>query len=145
MRENRAVLGDWSALHSEGSLPPLPLFCAPLILQVQVISGGELLLGPHVPSTLDVELLSRGIPEKLQEFSSTWSPPLTADQWSCRTLTIEGLGWRHVAADVVIPGLGFVTVTGSGQVTLEVHAPDNIDIFTRASWIEETPLTLKSK
>jgi hypothetical protein len=102
-------------------------------------------LGPHVSATLDVELLSRGIPEKLQEFSSTWLPPLSSDQWSCRSVKFEGLGWRHVAGDVVIPGLGFVTVTGSGAITIEVFTPVSIDISTRLSWIDETPLTLKRK
>ena len=110
---------------------------------MQVISSSELLLGPHVSAVLNVELLSRGVPEKLQEFSGAWVPTLGADEWSCRTLTIEGMGWRNVAGDIVIPGLGFVTVTGSGNMKVEVHAPRNIDIYTRPSWIDSTPRAVK--
>ena len=110
---------------------------------MQVLSGGELLVAPHVSPNLDIEVLSRGVHEKLQRYSSGWSPPLAADQWTCRTLNIRGLGWRHAAGDVVIPGLGFLVVTGSGDLIVEVYAPCIIDIHTRPSWIETTPLAVK--
>jgi hypothetical protein len=110
---------------------------------VQVVSNTEALLAPHVSPMLDLELLSRDVEEKLHRFSSEWSPPLAIDQWSSRTLSIDGLGWRHVAGDVVIPGLGFVAVTGSGVITLEVLAPREIDLHTRRSWIETTPNAVK--
>ena len=100
-------------------------------------------MAPHVSPALEIELLSRGVQEKLQQFASTWSPPLTAESWRCHTLCIQGLGWRQVASDIVIPGLGFITVTGSGSVTVEVYAPCDIDIHTRKSWIEATPQAVK--
>jgi hypothetical protein len=110
---------------------------------VQVVSGKELLLAPHVSPTLEVELLSRGVQEKLHEFGCTLTPPLSAGDWQCRKLSFQGLGWKQVAGDIVIPGLGFVAVTGSGEVSVEVHAPSDIDIHARNSWIDATPLAIK--
>ncbi len=109
----------------------------------QIVSNAEVLLAPHVSPALELELLSRDVEEKLHRFSSEWSPPLAEDQWSTRTFSIDGLGWRHVAGDIVIPGLGFVGVTGSGVISLEVHAPCEIDLYTRRSWIDTTPLAVK--
>jgi hypothetical protein len=100
-------------------------------------------MAPHVSPALEIEPLSRGVPEKLQQFASTWSPPLSADSWRCHTLSIQGLGWRDVAGDIVIPGLGFIAVTGSGSITVEVYAPCDIDIHIRKSWIEATPQPVK--
>jgi hypothetical protein len=110
---------------------------------MQVLSGGELFLAPHVSTNLNIELLSRGVQEKLLQFSSTWSPPLAVDQWQCRNLSIRGLGWLHTAGDIVIPGLGFLSVTGSGDLHVEVYAPSEIDLYTRPSWIETTPVAAK--
>jgi len=113
------------------------------MLGMQVLSGGELLFAPHVSPSLVVELLTREVTEKLHQYSSTWSPPLASDQWHYINLSIRGLGWKHTAADIVIPGLGFVAVTGSGDLNVDVYAPCGIDIHTRPSWIESTPLAAK--
>lgn len=146
MCEKRSVFGYWPVLLHKGVMAnSTSVFksTARLLTIVQVLSRGELFLAPHVSPILEVSLRSRGVQEQLQQFSNAWSPPLNADQWRCRTLSICGLGWRHTAADIVIPGLGFLAVTGSGEMDVEVCSPCDVDIYTRPSWIETTPPTVK--
>ncbi|CAM9752959.1 unnamed protein product [Ectocarpus sp. 13 AM-2016] len=44
---------------------------------------------------------------------------------------IMGAGWRESAADVVIAGLGWVSVTGAGPVTVRVWAPRGVLVMAR--------------
>eukprot|EP00903_Cladosiphon_okamuranus_P021077 g19362.t1 len=44
---------------------------------------------------------------------------------------IVGAGWREAAADVVIAGLGWISVTGAGPVTLRVWAPRGVLVMAR--------------
>ena len=59
---------------------------------------------------------------------------------------IDGRGWDEAAVDVVIPGLGWVSVTGSGSCTVSVEAPRPTAVVTReplvAVPIRETRKTL---
>ena len=38
-------------------------------------------------------------------------------------LTVTGEGWMHAGADVVLAGVGWFSVTGSGRCRLRVHVP----------------------
>ena len=44
---------------------------------------------------------------------------------------LEGRGWNDAAADIVLPGLGWVAVTGSGDIGVVVEVPRPVRVFTR--------------
>jgi hypothetical protein len=45
---------------------------------------------------------------------------------------VEGTSWKEAAADVVLPGLGWVTVTGPGLARLKITSIEGADITVRA-------------
>ena len=48
-----------------------------------------------------------------------------------QSIHVTGRGWDEVGIDIVLPGLGWVAVTGSGSCTVQVSLPDPIIAFTR--------------
>lgn len=67
------------------------------------------------------------------------TPPYNADrleelgEWSSKTFTAEGTGWKRACVDIVLSGLGWVSVTGAGDIRLKVCAPKGVGVFTRDS------------
>ena len=57
------------------------------------------------------------------------TPPFTRErlvelgELETRELTVAGEGWMHAGADVVLAGVGWFSVTGTGQCRLRVHVP----------------------
>ena len=47
------------------------------------------------------------------------------------TVTVEGEGWRKSPQDIVIAGLGWVSVTGVGSATIKVTVPEGTVVATR--------------
>jgi len=47
------------------------------------------------------------------------------------TFVVEGEGWRKAGTDVVIAGLGWVSVTGSGDCRIRVRAPEGTKVDIR--------------
>lgn len=48
------------------------------------------------------------------------------------TFELEGDSWQHAIADIVIPGLGWVTITGPGIAKIKVTAPAGSQVTLRA-------------
>ena len=46
-------------------------------------------------------------------------------------LELEGKGWEEAATDIVLPGFGWVAITGCGPLKINVRAPQDMDITTR--------------
>jgi len=44
---------------------------------------------------------------------------------------IRGIGFNHASVDIVISGLGWVSLTGSGLCDLKVSAPKGVSVFVR--------------
>ena len=51
------------------------------------------------------------------------------------TFDVEGRGWDEAACDLVLPGLGWVAVTGCGPCTIGVEMPDPVTALRRAPLI----------
>lgn len=52
-------------------------------------------------------------------------------QWTTKTFTAKGDGWKKASVDVVLSGLGWVAITGPGSVKLRVNVPYGMGVFTR--------------
>lgn len=65
------------------------------------------------------------------------TPPFDADRladmgdWSSKSVTVSGEGWKKASVDIVLSGLGWVSVTGPGSVKLRMNCPRGIGVFTR--------------
>jgi hypothetical protein len=44
-----------------------------------------------------------------------------------------GDGWKKSSEDIVIPGIGWIAITGAGTAKIRVTAPNGTDISTRPS------------
>lgn len=52
-------------------------------------------------------------------------------QWTSKSFTATGDGWKKASVDIVLSGLGWVSITGPGSVKLRVNAPYGMGVFTR--------------
>ena len=48
-----------------------------------------------------------------------------------QSFTVRGRGWDEVATDIVLPGLGWISVVGSGECTISVHVPQGVVVSSR--------------
>jgi len=48
-------------------------------------------------------------------------------------LDLEGKGWEEAAYDIVLPGLGWVAITGCGPIQVSIRAPSDMEITVRES------------
>jgi len=64
-----------------------------------------------------------------EQIGGMLSPPASAERlaelgtFEEQTFEVEGRGWQEVAVDLVLPGLGWVAVTGCGSCTVGVSLP----------------------
>lgn len=65
------------------------------------------------------------------------TPPFEADRaaalggWSEQVVEVSGAGWKTASVDVVLSGLGWVALTGAGDMTLRVATPGGVGVFVR--------------
>lgn len=60
-------------------------------------------------------------PERLKTFGP----------WSSKTLNVSGAGWKKATVDIVFSGLGWVSITGVGEIKIRISAPEVVRIFAR--------------
>lgn len=51
--------------------------------------------------------------------------------WTTKTFTAKGEGWKKASVDIVFSGLGWIAVTGPGSVRIRLWAPQGVGVFTR--------------
>lgn len=51
--------------------------------------------------------------------------------WIPRRFTVQGRGWNEACGDIVIHGLGWISITTCGPVTLEVMVPPRVEVTWR--------------
>ncbi|GAB0497926.1 hypothetical protein MMPV_009263 [Pyropia vietnamensis] len=65
------------------------------------------------------------------------TPPFQPDRaaalgsWSEQVVEVSGAGWKTASVDVVLSGLGWVALTGVGEMTLRVATPGGVGVFVR--------------
>jgi hypothetical protein len=52
-------------------------------------------------------------------------------EFDSHIIDIDGAGWKEAAADITLSGLGWVAVTGAGNVQVKVSVPKGIGISIR--------------
>jgi 30S ribosome assembly GTPase len=109
------------------------------LARIEVVEGRPFFFTAFVSSDVKVH---PGRAEGADSFAAAHvgellTPPYDADrleelgEWSSKTFTAEGAGWKRACVDVVLSGLGWVSVTGAGNVRLRVCAPKGVGVFTR--------------
>jgi len=65
------------------------------------------------------------------------APPASAERlaelgpFHSQTFHVRGRGWDEVATDLVLPGLGWISVTGSGECSVAVSVPPGVEVSSR--------------
>ncbi|KAI0561655.1 50S ribosome-binding GTPase [Gracilaria domingensis] len=54
-------------------------------------------------------------------------------EWTSKSFTATGEGWKRSCADIVLSGLGWVALTGAGDITVRICVPRGVGVFTRES------------
>jgi 30S ribosome assembly GTPase len=109
------------------------------LARIEVVEGRPFFFTAFVSPDVKVH---PGRAENADEFAAAHvgellTPPYNADrleelgEWSSKTFTADGTGWKRACVDIVLSGLGWVSVTGAGSVRLKVCAPKGVGVFTR--------------
>lgn len=109
------------------------------LARIEVVEGKPFFFSAFVSSGIKVHA---GRAENADDFTARHVgdllfPPLSKErleelgEWSSKTFTAEGEGWKRAALDIVLSGLGWVAVTGVGSIRLKVCAPKGVGVFTR--------------
>ncbi|CAN8077233.1 unnamed protein product [Agarophyton chilense] len=54
-------------------------------------------------------------------------------EWTTKSFTAKGEGWKRSCADIVLSGLGWVALTGAGDLNVRICVPRGVGVFTRES------------
>lgn len=109
------------------------------LARIEVLEGRPFFFTAFVSSDVKVH---PGRVEAADEFTNAHvgallTPPYTTErleglgEWTSKTFTAEGEGWKRACVDIVLSGLGWVSVTGAGSVKIRVWAPKGVGVFTR--------------
>lgn len=109
------------------------------LARLEIISGRPFFFSCFFSSEIK---LHPGKSENSDEFvrkhiGKMLTPPLTEEgyerlgEWTSKTFTTEGAGWKKSSVDVVLSGLGWIGVTGAGSITVRMWVPKEVGVFTR--------------
>jgi len=77
------------------------------------------------------KLLSPPFDEEVSQPLSTLNYTPIRPLYKATTIKTEGKGYKQATMDIVISGLGWVSVTGKDRWHIDVHAPRGVDVSTR--------------
>ena len=120
VRESKSVLlGGIARLHMKAGKPFLFTFYLANDVTIHPTSTGKVdeVLQKHAGGMLSPPASY----ERLQELGT----------FDTTTFEIAGRGWDEAACDLVLPGLGWVAVTGSGSCTVSVDLPQPVRAIRR--------------
>ena len=52
-------------------------------------------------------------------------------EFQSHVVDVQGIGWKEAAADISLTGLGWVAVTGAGDVKIKISVPKGIGVTVR--------------
>lgn len=120
-------LGEGKALHIGG------------LARVEIVSGRPFFFTCFFAPTVKIH---PGRLEDAGEFArrhvgQLLAPPFSQERydnlgdWTSKSFTATGMGWKKASVDIVLSGLGWISVTGPGSVRLRVCVPKGVGVFTR--------------
>eukprot|EP00871_Galdieria_phlegrea_P001379 jgi/Galph1/2241/GphlegSOOS_G872.1 len=62
---------------------------------------------------------------------SSWRRLKELGAWKAKEFELEGVGWLQSSHDIVITGLGWVSVTGCGKLRVRCVAPQGVGVYLR--------------
>jgi hypothetical protein len=65
--------------------------------------------------------------------------------YKTETIELEGQGWQEAAHDIVLPGLGWVAITGCGPLKVTLKVPQDMEVTTRQSLLPFETQTTTAK
>lgn len=110
------------------------------LAQVQLMEGRAFFLTFFVSNEIKLHVTDHNRADEYlkKHIGNLIFPPATLERLEAigpfveSIVEVEGNSWKEAAADVVLPGLGWVTVTGPGIVRLKVTSIEGADITVRA-------------
>ncbi|PFH37978.1 Nitric-oxide synthase [Besnoitia besnoiti] len=79
--------------------------------------------------------------DKLETQRSHLFPPFSSERLQALSpltpvdFCVEGKGWEEAAADIVLSGLGWISVTGCGPLRLRVYVPEEVRVYQRPALV----------
>lgn len=138
-KELRAVLPSKTVEHVTFRLGEGKALYVGGLARLEVMSGKPFFFTCFFAPTVKVH---PGKVEGAEEFAlrhvgELLTPPYSEDrfvnlgEWTSKSFTAEGGGWKKSCVDIVLSGLGWISVTGPGSVRLRVWVPRGVGVFTR--------------
>lgn len=109
------------------------------LARIDIVEGRPFFFTTFVSSDVKVH---PGRSEEAEEFTrkhvgELLTPPFSATrleelgEWSSKSFTAHGAGWERACIDIVLSGLGWVSLTGVGPIRVKISAPRGVGVFTR--------------
>ena len=119
------MLGGIARVHMRSGLPFLFTFYLANAVKIHPTDSSkvEQMLEKHVGAML-APPASRERLEEMGAFEET-------------SFDIDGRGWDEAAVDLVLPGLGWVAITGCGQCTVSIELPGGVSALSREPLIAD--------
>ncbi|KFH15201.1 Nitric-oxide synthase [Toxoplasma gondii MAS] len=79
--------------------------------------------------------------EKLESQRSRLFPPFSPARLKVlsplvpQDFYVEGKGWEEAATDIVLSGLGWISITGCGSMRVRVYVPDEVRVYQRPALV----------
>lgn len=109
------------------------------LARVEVAQGKPFFFTCFFSSAIKLHL---GKAEDAEEFTKRHvgkmlTPPSTLEaydrlgEWTSKTISMDGTGWKKSCTDIVLSGLGWIAITGAGPIQIRVWIPRDVGVFTR--------------